>query len=232
MVIRAVFSDLDGTLKSKKTTDKVPKSVRGKIKKLQEKGVKFGIATGKSLTRFHNYPIFNLINGPVILEAGCVIMRNKGAKYEIDEKWDKLIKRRRDVLEEVADSFDDRNVGWKTRTFSIEGGDEPEVPERYSNVVDFKENREYYDFFPKIAGKKKAIEYVCDREDIPLSQIAYIGDDLNDIEVLKKVGLPCAPVSAPKKIKEVVKQRGGIVARNEMYRGASQILSRILNSGR
>ncbi len=40
---------------------------------------------------------------------------------------------------------------------------------------------------------------------ITLEQVAYVGDDLNDLEVLKRVGLSACPADASKEIRETVK---------------------------
>ena len=45
---------------------------------------------------------------------------------------------------------------------------------------------------------------LCKELDILLSEVAYIGDDINDIQLLKKVGLSAAPNNAPKYIKDKV----------------------------
>jgi 3-deoxy-D-manno-octulosonate 8-phosphate phosphatase (KDO 8-P phosphatase) len=61
----------------------------------------------------------------------------------------------------------------------------------------------------KVAVAKK----LCDDLNIDLKDVAYIGDDLNDIELLKLVGLSAAPANAPKYIQNIVdlnlKQKGG-----------------------
>lgn len=48
---------------------------------------------------------------------------------------------------------------------------------------------------------------------IPLAEVAYIGDDLGDVMLLKKVGISCAPANAPEYIKKhvqhVTKLKGG-----------------------
>lgn len=45
--------------------------------------------------------------------------------------------------------------------------------------------------------KKKIAEDICQKLNIELSDVAYIGDDINDIELLKVVGFPAVPPSAP-----------------------------------
>lgn len=41
------------------------------------------------------------------------------------------------------------------------------------------------------------IKYLCNRLNINLDQVAYIGDDINDLEVLKEVGISAMPCSSP-----------------------------------
>jgi len=44
---------------------------------------------------------------------------------------------------------------------------------------------------------------ISTKEGIPLSQTAYIGDDLNDLEVLNNVGMALCPNDAVEKIKKI-----------------------------
>ena len=45
--------------------------------------------------------------------------------------------------------------------------------------------------------KLSRLTYLCKRLDISLENVAYIGDDLNDLEVLRKVGISAMPSSSP-----------------------------------
>jgi len=51
-------------------------------------------------------------------------------------------------------------------------------------------------------NKERALEEVIDDFDLKYEQIAYMGDDLPDLGVLRKVGLPCCPHDA---VPEVIK---------------------------
>ena len=51
--------------------------------------------------------------------------------------------------------------------------------------------------------KKAALETYCSQENIDLKRVLYIGNDLNDLEVMKSVGFPVAPADAHEKIKEI-----------------------------
>lgn len=63
--------------------------------------------------------------------------------------------------------------------------------------------------------KDKVIEVtrICQTYGIDFANVAYIGDDLNDIELIKTVGFGCCPADAMPQVKEVVnlvtKTKGG-----------------------
>ena len=44
--------------------------------------------------------------------------------------------------------------------------------------------------------KLPEVERICAEEGIGLDQVAYVGDDVNDVAVLRTVGLPCCPADA------------------------------------
>ena len=41
------------------------------------------------------------------------------------------------------------------------------------------------------------IKYLCNRLNITSDEVAYIGDDVNDLEILKYVGLSAMPCTSP-----------------------------------
>jgi 3-deoxy-D-manno-octulosonate 8-phosphate phosphatase (KDO 8-P phosphatase) len=57
--------------------------------------------------------------------------------------------------------------------------------------------------FQGISNKLEIVEILCRELNISIKEVAYIGDDLNDIEVLKKVGFSAAPASAPEYIQKI-----------------------------
>ena len=77
-----------------------------------------------------------------------------------------------------------------------------------------------------VSDKLTVVKTICKELNITLEDVAYIGDDLNDIEVLKHVGIPAAPFSAPEYIKELV----GFVTTKKGGEGAfREFVERILN---
>ena len=54
-----------------------------------------------------------------------------------------------------------------------------------------------------VKDKLSLVQNLCKELSITLSQVAYIGDDLNDMDVLSKVGFAGVPVSAPEYVKQL-----------------------------
>lgn len=58
--------------------------------------------------------------------------------------------------------------------------------------------------FQGISNKLQIAQQLCAELNISLKEIAYIGDDLNDIELLSHVGIAGTPSSAPSYVKSLV----------------------------
>lgn len=54
-----------------------------------------------------------------------------------------------------------------------------------------------------ILKKEEMVDIICKKYKISYDQIAYIGDDVNDIELLKRVGLSVVPHDAVKDVKKI-----------------------------
>ena len=52
-------------------------------------------------------------------------------------------------------------------------------------------------------GKLAAAMEICVKENITLNEVAYIGDDINCIELLKAVGIAACPAKSTKKVKAI-----------------------------
>ena len=67
--------------------------------------------------------------------------------------------------------------------------------------------------FQGTKNKLEIARQLCLENKIDLHQIAYLGDDLNDMELLKEVGISACPSSAPKYVQAicqiVLEKRGG-----------------------
>ena len=62
-------------------------------------------------------------------------------------------------------------------------------------------------------NKLERIKKICDDRKINLNEVAYIGDDINDIEVLKVVGFSAltsnSPIKEKIKVDYITKKKGG-----------------------
>lgn len=67
--------------------------------------------------------------------------------------------------------------------------------------------------FQGVRNKLEVAENLCKELNITLEDVAYIGDDLGDVELLKNVGISATPNSAPDYIKKysqmVMTKNGG-----------------------
>lgn len=76
------------------------------------------------------------------------------------------------------------------------------------------------DVFCGAANKRVAIDELCERHGLELEQVAFIGDDLNDLAALECVGLACAVADAAEAVKAlahfVTTRRGGDGAVREL----------------
>lgn len=52
--------------------------------------------------------------------------------------------------------------------------------------------------------KLEIVKSLCEENGITLDQVAYLGDDLNDMQVLEAVGFSACPASAPKYVQKIV----------------------------
>lgn len=53
--------------------------------------------------------------------------------------------------------------------------------------------------------KVATVKRICEERDIDLYNVAYVGDDINDLDVIKIVGLGCCPADAMPQVRKVAK---------------------------
>ena len=75
-----------------------------------------------------------------------------------------------------------------------------------STFSDVRANKLKVDFLLKgdsFDGKLESVKKICNDLNIDLSEVAYMGDDINCYELLSKVGYSACPIDAVKKIKKI-----------------------------
>ncbi len=58
------------------------------------------------------------------------------------------------------------------------------------------------DVYQNVTNKLSTIELLCKKYQITSANIAYIGDDINDLQVFKEVGFSAVPNNAPNYVKK------------------------------
>ena len=85
-----------------------------------------------------------------------------------------------------------RELGIKTAIITSE---KTQIVKRRADKLGIK------NVFQGVSNKLSVCEQLCLKNNLNFSNIAYIGDDLNDMSLLKKVGLSACPNNAPPYIK-------------------------------
>lgn len=92
---------------------------------------------------------------------------------------------------------------------------------RKSKIVEYRANElKIEHLYQNVKDKLAILDEILKKEGLNYSQVAAIGDDLNDLKMLKKVGLSFAPQNATELVKNsvnvVCKKSGGSGAAREM----------------
>lgn len=74
--------------------------------------------------------------------------------------------------------------------------------------------------------KLQCVKALCAQYNISLDSVLYIGDDINDIDLLKAVGISCAPADAMPQVKEVVSYVSACSGGNGVIRDVYEWLMR------
>lgn len=78
-----------------------------------------------------------------------------------------------------------------------------------------------------IADKGNALVFLAEYKVKQRLRTAAMGDSFNDLGMLSLCDIPCAPANACEQVKMLVKQRGGIVADLERWKGVAEVLQQI-----
>lgn len=73
-----------------------------------------------------------------------------------------------------------------------------------TRIVEDRANKLKVDYlYMGVMNKYKILLDICKKENISPQNIAYIGDDINDLEILKNVGFSACPKDAQKEVKRI-----------------------------
>ena len=82
--------------------------------------------------------------------------------------------------------------------------------------------------FIGVWDKKEAAENICNELGLTLNNLAFIGDDVNDIPLLQAAGFSACPSDAVSDVKKITNYVSGISGGNGVFREVAEM---ILNAG-
>ncbi len=213
--VRAVVSDVDGTLTVARGDYRLSPRALEAIWKLEEAGVRVVLATGNSLPVALALARYTGARGPVVAENGCLVAVKKG-----EEVLEYALSPRscRDALEValkaasglVQESWQNPYRRYDYALIPIDHSRAWEAVERIRKALDeagLSDVRVTYSGFAihiyrghgKKAGVLKALELIG----VDPGEAAGIGDGANDVELLEAVGLKAAVANADSRLKSV-----------------------------
>ena len=95
------------------------------------------------------------------------------------------------------------------------------LSEEINNIVKIRARKLNIPVLSGVKDKKNVITSYCNRKNIDLKKVVFVGNDISDSEVMKIVGYPIAPQDAYKIIKEkailITRAKGGEGVIRELY---------------
>ena len=74
-----------------------------------------------------------------------------------------------------------------------------------NSVVKARASKLHLEVIASCKDKKNVLKKYCEKMEYDLSKVAYIGNDINDLEAMKIVGYPIAPANAHVEVKKIAK---------------------------
>jgi len=187
-------------------------------------------------------PLPPIPNDGIVTENGAGIFDRVDGRDVLCESWDRHVAVRQPVLDRYRDMLE--ADGWlihhKPRAFSScidkSGKTQAELDEVVAALpeglqLQFSHNTagRYIEVFPLEAGKDKAIRQLCAQRGLPLQMTFAMGDNTNDIDMLRVVKMGFAPGNCHPQVREVLADLGGYVSPLDGHDGAADMLRRLLN---
>lgn len=91
---------------------------------------------------------------------------------------------------------------------------------------DALERHAFYEFFGPGVGKSNGLKHILEHLEIDWEEVAYIGDNYNDLDILKKCPLPVVMANAPDQVKKHAKI---VTGKTNDESGVAEAIDRILN---
>lgn len=98
------------------------------------------------------------------------------------------------------------------------------LPSKIRGLVFVTHSSSAVDITPNGVNKATGLEFLSCRTGIDFSEMIGIGDTAGDLPMLEKVGFPACPGNATKEVKELVKNKGGYIAKAPNTAGVWEII--------
>jgi HAD superfamily hydrolase (TIGR01484 family) len=231
-----VFSDLDYTIIFDSVLDPRTEALIEAVRECAW----FVVVTARSLQEC--LPLPPIPNDGLVAENGAAVYVRRDGQDLLDPAWDDLMAPRQPVLDALRRELIAR--GWrvhhKLRALSAgverSGKSEADVAWVREHLplglqLQFSRNTagSYLEIFPVEAGKDKAVHRVCEDLGVPLASTFGLGDNQNDLDMLRVVGLPLAPGNCHPEVRELVSARSGFVSAEPGHPGAHAMLEHLLS---
>lgn len=99
----------------------------------------------------------------------------------------------------TSDSAGVLMLQWQKIPLAIITGEDTEMVKRRAEKLKIEH------LYMGARNKLKIANELCNSFNISLSEVAFIGDDIGDVPLLKAVGISAAPANAPDYVRELVK---------------------------
>jgi HAD superfamily hydrolase (TIGR01484 family) len=251
-MIQAIFSDIDNTLIFKAAHDPSgtrrvsgeDRYVANRVVELAERAAsRLYLITGRRRSGFDRLARL-LPHAYGIIEHGCLIVDGYGGYRRdwldllipyvgmADGSKEGLLWEYERQLNEAGYQTD--SVG-RLASFRVD----PTVNRLTAEALDQLEKRQHpvgirttrnlgsLDFLPERAGKLNCIRFICEQEGFGLRDVACLGDDMNDLDMLSACGHPFTHAGALPEVVAAVRKAGGYVSKCDGHDAAVDLLQHL-----
>lgn len=230
-----VFSDLDYTVIFDSELDPQTEALIEAVRLR----ARFVIVTARSLEECE--PLPPIPSDALVAENGAAVYLRQAGRDVLDLEWDRRMAPYQAALDAMRQEL--AAHGWrihhKLRAFSAgversgkSARDVEWARGRLPAGLQLQLSRNtagaYLEVFPEVAGKDQAVYRVCQDHGVEPEQSFGLGDNTNDLDMLRVVGYPLAPGNCHPEVRELVLARGGYVAKEHGHAGAQEILRNVL----
>lgn len=249
---KAVFVDVDGVLKSYTPQNSIEsfdiEAING-LKMLEDYGIKVCYASGKTASYvigclncsgFDGNRFVAAENGGVIINKSDSIMNYK--KYSDDIEFVRkslhLSANKWTVLNENGlEGWIMEEEKMANLTILLSGLNPAKFAEYLEEFIKSMGlnltvvyGPSYIDVIQNGADKSNSLNIFSEETGIKLEEIVGIGDEKNDLSMLKIVGLPAAPANAVSEVRGIILERGGYIASKSVGKGFLEICWHIVRN--